>query len=62
MPHRALFRGAPAVDSDMAANAQTVRDFDEAVTRRSFGYPTVEVRSISGRSALMHSRSTFPLS
>jgi predicted alpha/beta-fold hydrolase len=41
-PHAALFVGLPRYDAAAAASCSTVREFDEAVTRRSFGFPTVD--------------------
>lgn len=42
-PHEGLFRAeAKRFDWRLAAAAKTVRDFDEAITRRSFGFPSVD--------------------
>ena len=43
-PHEALFRGGASrgFDAALASRAATVRDFDEAITRRCFGFPTVD--------------------
>lgn len=42
-PHEGLFRAeSKKFDWKLATNAKTVRDFDEAITRRSFGFPTVD--------------------
>lgn len=41
-PHAALFQGLPQYDVAAARAAATVRDFDEAVTRRTFGFETVD--------------------
>ena len=41
-PHAALFAGSTVVDAAGLASARTVREFDEAITRRSFGFPTVD--------------------
>ncbi|CAD7705102.1 unnamed protein product [Ostreobium quekettii] len=42
-PHVALFRGHAEEHRIQAAlNAQTVRDFDDAITRVSFGWPSVD--------------------
>ncbi len=42
MPHAPLFAGLPRFDAAAAAACATVRQFDEAITRRSFGFPTVD--------------------
>ena len=41
-PHEALFRGLDHIDVAGTAAAQTVRQFDEAMTRRTFGFATVD--------------------
>lgn len=42
-PHEGLFRAeSKKFDYRLAAAAKTVRDFDEAITRRSFGFPSVD--------------------
>lgn len=42
-PHEGLFRAeGKRFDYRLAAAARTVRDFDEAVTRRSFGFESVD--------------------
>ena len=51
-PHAALFRGSARFDTDMAAAATSVRDFDEAITRRSFGFPSVDAYYAASGSAL----------
>ena len=42
-PHAALFEGLPRFDVAAASAAATVREFDEAVTRRSFGFASVDL-------------------
>ena len=37
-PHEHLFQGLPNYDNALVASAKTVRDFDEAVTRVTFGF------------------------
>ena len=41
-PHAHLFAGLPGYDRALVENARTVRDFDEAVTRVTFGFPSVD--------------------
>jgi len=41
-PHEHLFQGLPNYDNELVGNAKTVRDFDEAVTRVTFGFPSVD--------------------
>ena len=41
-PHAHLFAGLPGYDRKLVASAMTVRDFDEAVTRVTFGFPSVD--------------------
>lgn len=41
-PHASLFRGHPQVDPDAVPLCRTVREFDEAVTRRTFGFASVD--------------------
>ena len=41
-PHEHLFQGLPNYDNVLVANAKTVRDFDEAVTRVTFGFDSVD--------------------
>ena len=41
-PHAHLFAGLPGYDRNLVENARTVRDFDEAVTRVTFGFPSVD--------------------
>ena len=41
-PHEALFRGLDHIDVAGTSAAQTVRQFDEAMTRRTFGFPSVD--------------------
>lgn len=41
-PHAHLFAGLPGYDRNLVENARTVRDFDEAVTRITFGFPSVD--------------------
>ena len=41
-PHAHLFAGLPGYDKKLVASAMTVRDFDEAVTRVTFGFPSVD--------------------
>jgi len=40
--HRALFDGHESVLSEMAAECKTIREFDEAVTHRVFGWDSVD--------------------
>eukprot|EP01024_Parvocaulis_polyphysoides_P017602 TRINITY_DN17777_c1_g1_i1.p1 TRINITY_DN17777_c1_g1~~TRINITY_DN17777_c1_g1_i1.p1 ORF type:complete len:455 (-),score=35.28 TRINITY_DN17777_c1_g1_i1:262-1626(-) len=40
--HQELFRNREDLDIQLALNSKTVRDFDEAITRRVFGWPTVD--------------------
>jgi hypothetical protein len=42
LPHATLFAGDTRFDGAAAAAAKTVRDFDDAITRRSFGFPDVD--------------------
>ena len=41
-PHAHLFAGLPDYDRKLVESAMTVRDFDEAVTRVTFGFPSVD--------------------
>ena len=41
-PHAPLFVGHPTLDAAGASSCVTVRDFDEAITRRAFGFPSVD--------------------
>ena len=41
-PHAHLFAGLPNYDRTLVESAKTVRDFDEAVTRVTFGFPSVD--------------------
>jgi predicted alpha/beta-fold hydrolase len=41
-PHAHLFAGLPNYDRKLVESARTVRDFDEAVTRVTFGFPSVD--------------------
>jgi predicted alpha/beta-fold hydrolase len=41
-PHAHLFAGLPGYDRALVENSRTVRDFDEAVTRVTFGFPSVD--------------------
>jgi len=41
-PHEALFRGLGHIDVEGTARAATVREFDEAMTRRTFGFASVD--------------------
>ncbi len=41
-PHAALFAGLEHVDAPGTAAAQTVREFDECMTRRTFGFESVD--------------------
>ena len=41
-PHAHLFAGLPGYDRKLVESAMTVRDFDEAVTRVTFGFPSVD--------------------
>ena len=41
-PHAHLFAGLPKYDCALADAAKTVRDFDDAVTRVTFGFPSVD--------------------
>ena len=41
-PHAHLFAGLPNYDRTRVESAKTVRDFDEAVTRVTFGFPSVD--------------------
>ena len=41
-PHAHLFNGLPNYDRKLVESAATVRDFDEAVTRVTFGFPSVD--------------------
>jgi len=41
-PHENLFAGLPKYNPELVRNAKTVRDFDEAVTAVTFGFPTVD--------------------
>ena len=41
-PHAALFAGLPRFDAAGALKCRTVREFDEAITRRSFGFASVD--------------------
>jgi predicted alpha/beta-fold hydrolase len=41
-PHAHLFAGLPNYDRRLVESARTVRDFDEAVTRVTFGFPSVD--------------------
>ena len=41
-PHEHLFQGLPNYDNALVASAKTVRDFDEAVTRVTFGFDSVD--------------------
>jgi|TARA_B110000967_G_scaffold208367_1_gene260312 predicted alpha/beta-fold hydrolase len=41
-PHEHLFAGLPQYDCELVAAAKSVRDFDEAVTRVTFGFPSVD--------------------
>jgi predicted alpha/beta-fold hydrolase len=41
-PHAHLFAGLPNYDRKLVESAATVRDFDEAVTRVTFGFPSVD--------------------
>lgn len=41
--HEHLFEGIQGeYQLDLAANCQTIRDFDDAITRVSFGWPSVD--------------------
>ncbi len=42
LPHASLFAGDMRFNARGAADAKTVRDFDDAITRRSFGFPDVD--------------------
>jgi predicted alpha/beta-fold hydrolase len=41
-PHAALFAGLPRFDAAGALVCRTVREFDEAITRRTFGFASVD--------------------
>ena len=41
-PHAALFAGLPRFDAAGASACRTVREFDEAITRRAFGFASVD--------------------
>ena len=41
-PHENLFGGLPKYNPKLVRNAKTVRDFDEAVTAVTFGFPSVD--------------------
>mmetsp|Transcript_14804 Transcript_14804/g.48502 ORF Transcript_14804/g.48502 Transcript_14804/m.48502 type:complete len:516 (-) Transcript_14804:72-1619(-) len=42
VPNASLFRGLEPFDIDRALTAETVREFDDAITRISFGFETVD--------------------
>jgi len=41
-PHENLFAGLPKYKPELVKSAKTVRDFDEAITRVTFGFPSVD--------------------
>jgi predicted alpha/beta-fold hydrolase len=41
-PHENLFAGLPKYNPELVKAAKTVRDFDEAITRVTFGFPSVD--------------------
>ena len=41
-PHENLFAGLPNYKPELVKAAKTVRDFDEAITRVTFGFPSVD--------------------
>lgn len=41
-PHENLFAGLPKYKPELVRAAKTVRDFDEAITRVTFGFPSVD--------------------
>lgn len=41
-PHENLFAGLPKYNPELVRKAKTVRDFDEAVTAVTFGFPSVD--------------------
>lgn len=41
-PHENLFAGLPKYKPELVKRAKTVRDFDEAITRVTFGFPSVD--------------------
>jgi hypothetical protein len=55
-PHAALFAEHPSVDASGTAAAQSVRQFDECMTRRTFGFDSVDAyyRASGSRYRLSH--------
>ena len=60
-PHAHLFAGLPGYDRALVERAKTVRDFDEAVTRVTFGFPSVDAYYDASSSAGMIERVRVPL-
>jgi len=60
-PHAHLFAGLPGYDRALVERAKTVRDFDEAVTRVTFGFPSVDAYYDASSSATMIERVRVPL-
>ena len=60
-PHAHLFNGLPNYDRDLVESANTVRDFDEAVTRVTFGFPSVDAYYDASSSRLKIAEVGVPL-
>jgi hypothetical protein len=60
-PHASLFTGLPNYDLGLVAAATTVRDFDEAVTRVTFGFPSVDAYYDASSSRLKIAEVGVPL-
>lgn len=60
-PHEHLFQGLPNYDNALVANAKTVRDFDEAVTRVTFGFDSVDAYYDASSSKLAIENVSIPL-
>ena len=60
-PHAALFAGLPRFDAAGALVCRTVREFDEAITRRTFGFASVDDYYRASGSAARLPSVTVPL-
>lgn len=60
--HQHLFKGIVGLyDPERAANAKTIRDFDDAITRVSFGFPSVDAYYAGSSSSLSIPHVKIPL-